>query len=162
MAEAGKSKIKSLFKKIRIEYLIVIALAIVALIIIFNAFSSKGGDQTATGDDVEKYVSDLEAKLGKCLSKVDGAGEVTVIISVASGREEVYAVEKITGDKGVTESPVVVGGKPIVVKENNPEITGVVIVADGAKNLSVKVNLLNACKVFLSIDESKIKVLSSK
>ena len=53
------------------------------------------------------------------------------------------------------------GGKPVVKMESFPEILGVVIVADGANNLTVKMDLLNACKVFLSIDESKIKVLST-
>ena len=54
-----------------------------------------------------------------------------------------------------------VGGKPFVIKESYPEIVGVVIVADGANNLSVKMSLLNAAQVFLSIDEQKIKVLSA-
>ena len=152
---------KDLFKKVKLEYLIVAALAVAALIIIPNAF--KTGDKEAnTDNDIAEYVATLEDKLERCLKTVNGVGNVNVIISVASGVEQVYATEVTKDASGkTTESPLIIGGKPIVKMESFPEIIGVVIVADGANNLTVKMNLLNACKVFLSIDESKIKVLST-
>lgn len=148
-------------KKIKTEYLIVIALAVVAFIIAFNFFF-KRAEPASIGNEIESYVSILEEKLETCLKKVNGAGKVSVIISVASGKEQVVATERKTDNFGnVTESPIMVGGKPFVVKESYPEIVGVVIVSDGAKNLNVKMSLLNAAQVFLSIDESKIKILSA-
>ena len=151
----------SKIKKIRLEYLVVIALAIVALFMVFNAFSDKKASPTSE-NEIERYVNGLEEKLENCLKKIDGAGDVKVIISVASGKEQIIATEKRTdGGGNVFEEPVMVGGKPFVVKESYPSIVGVVIVAEGANNLSVKMNVLSAAKVFLSIDESRIKVLSA-
>lgn len=148
-------------KKIKIEHLIVIALAIVAIIIAFNFFY-KRSETTSVENEIDRYVSVLEDKLETCLKKVSGAGNVSVIISVASGKEQVVATERKTDKEGgVVENPIMVGGKPFVIKESYPEIVGVVIVADGANNLSVKMSLLNAAQVFLSIDEQKIKVLSA-
>ena len=148
-------------KKIKIEYLVVVALALVALIITFNAFSSDNKD-VATVNEIDAYVDGLENKLEACLKKVSGAGDVKVIISVASGKSQVVATENTTDVYGnVTESPLMVNGKPFVIKENYPEIVGVVIVAQGANNLAVKMNLLSAAQTFLSIDEGKIKVLSA-
>ena len=153
--------VKGLIKKIKLEYLIVAALAVAALIILPNVFKTTE-KETAEGSDIAEYVSTLEDKLEKCLKTVHGVGKVNVIISVASGVEQVYATE-VTKDAGgkTTEAPLLIGGKPVVKMESFPEILGVVIVADGANNLTVKMDLLNACKVFLSIDESKIKVMST-
>ena len=152
-------KLRELLGKIKVEYLVVAALAIVAMVIALNAFPKN--EQTSKSDDISDYVSDLETKLEKCLKNVKGAGSVSVIISVASGVEQVFATEKITDSNGkTTELPVTVGGKTVVLKERFPEIVGVVVVCDGADKLSVIMDVVNACKVFLSVDESKIKVLS--
>ena len=150
----------SKIKKIKTEYFVVIALAIVALILVFNAFSSDK-KESECANEVDSYVCGLENKLGACLKKVKGAGDVKVIISVASGKEQVIATESKNGGDGVYLDPITVGGKPFVYKENYPMIVGVVIVADGADKLSVKMDLLSAARVFLDIDESKIKVLSA-
>lgn len=155
--------IKGVFKKIKIEYVIVVALAAIALIIVLNAFPESNGESASGGaSDVDAYVSNLESKLEKSLKQVKGAGKVTVIISVSTSAEQVYATERVVETSGNTvETPVLVSGKMVLLKEKYPEIMGVVVVAEGANSLSVKVDLINACKVFLSIDESKIKILSA-
>ncbi len=157
-----KEKVKKAVSKMKIEYLVVIALSVVALIIMLNAFSPSV--ETATASAIDEYVENLENKLKNCLSKVDGAGKVEVIISVESGMQTVFATETTYANSSqtTTNAPVIVSGKPIVLREEYPEIVGVVIVAEGAKNLAVKVDLLNACEVFLSIPEDKIRVLSMK
>ncbi len=139
-----------------------IALCIVAVIIFMGNFST--GESKSTQETVSSYVDNLETKLEKCLSKVRGAGKVEVIISVSSGMQTVFATEKTyQSSKGETvENPLIVNGKPLVTMESYPEISGVVIVAEGASNLSVKVDLLNACQTFLSISNEKIQILSMK
>ena len=57
---------------------------------------------------------------------------------------------------------VLVNGKPVVVTEGYPAITGVIIVAEGANNLSVKISLLSAARIFLNVGEEKIKILTRK
>lgn len=162
MADKKENKLSSFLKKIKTEYLILIALAIVAVIIFMGTFSS--GEAQSTQETVSTYVDNLERKLESCLSKVKGAGKVEVIISVSSGMQTVFATEKTyQSSKGETvEGPIIVNGKPIVTMEAYPEISGVVIVAEGAGNLSVKVDLLNACQTFLSISNEKIQILSMK
>ncbi|MBP5177299.1 MAG: hypothetical protein ILP02_01805 [Clostridia bacterium] len=146
-------------KKIKTEYLILIAVAIVAAIVFIN-LSGASNKTAETSDVVNEYVKNTEDKLKNCLSKVRGAGKVEVIISVGSSMRTVYATNAAAGDDN--GSPIIVNGKPVTVKQAYPEITGVVIVAEGADNLSVKVDLLNACETFLSITEDKIQVLSMK
>lgn len=147
-----KKSIKDLFKKIKVEYIAVAALAVVALILAGGGLFEKKQDDETT---VSAYVTELEKKMENCLSKVKGAGKVEVIVSVSSGLKSVFCLSS-------DNSLATINGKPVEVTRDYPEISGVVIVAEGANNLGVKVSLLSAAQVFLDIDESKIKVLSMK
>ncbi len=149
--------IKKFLSKIKIEYLIVIVLTVICLIFVFGGISS--GKKTESKSNIDEYVSSLENKLKKNLSLVSGAGKVSVIISVESGMETVLATVKTTEDNSIKEEPFTVGGKTVVITETYPKITGVVIVAEGANNLSVRVSLINAVSVFLNIESSKIQIL---
>ena len=69
------------------------------------------------------------------------------------------ATEKIINEDGsVTETPLLSGGEVVVLEEKNPEITGVLIVAEGADDLNVRFNLLEATASVLDIDQSIVKV----
>ncbi len=151
--EKEKKNLKDLFKKIKIEYIAVAALIVVVALIASSSFSFSKSDST-DAQNVSSYVTELEKKLSKSLSEVKGAGRVEVIISVESGFKSVY--------KESTNGLVLVNGKPVVVTEGYPAITGVIIVAEGANNLSVKISLLSAARIFLNVGEEKIKILTRK
>lgn len=152
--------IKSLLSKIKIEYLIVIVLAIICMCIIFGG--TKSEKQVSYSSEIDNYVANLENKLKSNLSMVSGAGKVSVIISVKSGMENVVATIKTDKENITTEEPLIIGGKPVVLSESFPKINGVVIVAQGANNLSVRIQLINATAVFLNIENEKIQVLPMK
>ncbi len=151
--EKEKKNLKDLFKKIKIEYIAVAALIVVVALIASSSFSFSKSDST-DAQNVSSYVTELEKKLSKSLSEVKGAGRVEVIISVESGFKSVY--------KESADGLVLVNGKPVVVTEDYPAITGVIIVAEGANNLSVKISLLSAARIFLNVGEEKIKILTRK
>lgn len=158
MLSLNKESIKEFVKKIKIEYLIVVALGIVA---IFIFASTKDGKSQPTS--VNSYVSDIENKLESCLSKVKGAGKVEVIVSVSGGMENVLATKNELSSGGkVVESPLIVNGKAVVVKEKYPEISGVIIVSQGANNLAVRMDILDAATCFLNIPSERIQILSMK
>lgn len=149
--------LKKFFSKVKIEYLIVIALAAICLIVVFGGITTS--NKSNEKSDIEDYVSNLEDKLQKNLSKVRDAGKVSVIISVDSKMETVLATVKKSDVDTVYEEPFTVGGKTVVLTETYPKVSGVIIVAEGADNLSVKLALMNATKVFLDIDSEKIQIL---
>ena len=154
-----KWSLKGLISKFKIEYLLILVFAVVLLIIFTGGSSNDDVKQVST---IDSYVEALEKKLSLALSKIDGAGKVSVVISVESGMQTVLATEKTT-ENGVTrEEPFTVGGKTVVIKETYPEITGVLIVAKGANNLSTKVAIINATAALLDIASDKIQVLPMK
>ena len=157
-------KIKEKTKKIKVEYLIVF-IAVIAIFIIFLSSFNTNTNSTASAD-VDKYISSLEKKLSTELSKIDGAGSVSVLISVKRGVTTEIATEKkiINNSDGITteEIPILVSGKPIILTEVYPEITGVIIIAKGAEDLKVRMSLLTAAQTFLAITSDKIEILTMR
>ncbi len=149
-------------KKIKFEYLLVIGLVIAVVAVALYTFNGKS-DEKNTESSCE-YLSVLERKLSETLSKIEGAGDVSVVITAKSGVTTEIAEDKKTtteGDKVTsTSSPVLVGGKPIILREIYPEIIGVVIVAKGGGNLTVKSALLDAATTALGVSCDKIQILN--
>ncbi len=145
--------------KLRWEYLLP-AILIVAIIAV--GFMTFGKKTTVVG--AEEYVEKLERKMASSLSKISGAGEVTVMISVDEGVGTIIAEDvKITEENGKTtksSSPVLVGGKPIVLGEKYPEIKGVVVVCKGAGNIRVKMAVLDAVTTMFGIPANKVQILA--
>lgn len=150
-------------KKLRI--CIIAFLIVIVFVILFCNFKSDNKTEYGS-DETASYVKDLESRLSDLLSSVEGAGKVKVAITVASGRETVLAMKKtetIT-DSGTerTEMPVTVNGKTVTIKELNPEITGVLIVARGAGDLRVLTRIQQATASLLDIDINRIEILTMK
>lgn len=152
-----KLNFKELLSKVKIEYLVVCALGILALFIFFSSFNQSSETKLQS---VDGYVGNLENKLTSTLSKVKGAGKVKVIISIESGMQTVYATATEKSDQIISQQPVIVNGKTLVLREEYPKVVGVVIVSQGANNLTCKMALLNATCVFLNVPESKVEILA--
>lgn len=154
----NKKSFKDLLKKVKPEYLMIAAAAIIVLILFGSSFVKT---QTEKDYNVNDYVDMLETKLSDRLSELDGAGKVNVIISVKSGMRSEIATEKQVGGIGdrTTETPVLISGKPLVLGEIYPEICGVIIMAKGAENVKVRLSLIIATQTFLDVSSDKIQVL---
>lgn len=165
MNEKNKNKfsLKELLKKIKPEYVLAVAAAIAVIALFASGLSQSSEQSQSEISTAEAYVDMLEGKLSAELSKIKGAGKVSVIISVERGiTSELAAETNASQDGEKTQSPIIVNGKPIVLGELYPEIRGVVIVAQGGDKLAVKMSILNAVKVFLDIDANKIEILTMK
>ena len=173
MSENSSKKsniITSFLEKIRtnkkIQYAVIGAMLIIVLLIFLFGFKVEEEQIVYTQDEITTYVTNLENKLSKTLSEVAGAGNVKVIITVESGKETVFAMKTTTkeGINGVESetSPIIINGKPVVVKELYPKIIGVLIVAKGANNISVMNRLQQATISLLDINLNQIEILTMK
>jgi len=170
---------KKLDTKKKIQYVAVLLLAIIILTIYFSSFKSGGGGTVPP--EASKAVSefdDLESRLEEILSKIDGAGKVDVMITYESTPEKVPALSvdkqiSSTTDIGEngnsttnienTQSNVVTvnggsGSDALVLKENTPKILGVIVIAEGADNITVKLDLLNAVETVLNVSPDRVDV----
>lgn len=144
----------------------------------------KAIDDTEVSASVTDERIETEKKIETLLSKIEGAGNVDVMITYISGKELVpaYDIKKTENDtqekdsgggtrntkESDEENKVVYeesqGGnkKPIILKEIQPSVKGVVVVADGAEDPVVKENLCKAVQVLLDVQIHKIQVLERK
>lgn len=169
-------KLKGLSAKKKTQYLAVIIIIAVILTIYFSTFldSTPQTEQPQSLAEVENTTELLEQKVKSALSKVDGAGKVEVVINFASTPELVPALaedvqtsssneeNKSSQTKSErTDIAAVQGGDTgaLIIKENQPEVRGVIVVAEGAGDIGVRVSLLNAVTTLLDVDPGQVEVL---
>ncbi|NMA95971.1 MAG: hypothetical protein GX974_08015 [Clostridiales bacterium] len=120
-----------------------------------------------------------EQRLAKILSGIKGAGKVDVMITYHSGKELVTAKNTVEtnviteeedsggGTRAVTQSDlnsqaVIMSGsdgtKPLIIKEVEPEIKGVIVIAQGAYDINVKLELLRAVQIALGVNPNQVEV----
>lgn len=177
--EKDKSKPVSKFafieklKKIKGIEWIIVAVACLVLFIIYYSSSLDKSDTASVGSSLSsssEYAKEVESKLCKVLSSVAGAGKVSVMLTLESGSEIIVAKTKeertntSSNSTSVTivESPVIVGKEPIILMEILPKIKGVIVVAQGANDVAVRLELLRAVQALIDIDSNKIEIFVGK
>ena len=56
---------------------------------------------------------------------------------------------------------VMLNGQPVVQEEIYPKIKGIVVVAQGAGNVAIKMNILSLIQTVIDVENSKINILES-
>lgn len=159
------SKIFLKIKENKLLSIVVLFSIIVVLIVTFMGYNKKTTelDQENT---INSYILNLEEKVKKALSSIEGAGKVDVVINIESGMETVLAMKTTTTEYGnkteIETSPIVINGKTVVIKEQFPQIKGVLIVVEGGNNISVISKISRATMSLLDIEANKIEILKMK
>lgn len=160
------SEKKGLFQKLKgvknIEIVIALVLAAIVLLVFFGNFGHNTTKENSSEYSFSEYVNGVENKIESVISQIDGAGVTEIVISFAGGiqQEYAYTTEKVTdGDKTTeTNTLVLVSGKPVLITEKFPEIQGIVIVADGAGDAAVRLEIIRAVQALLQVPNGKIEV----
>ncbi len=109
----------------------------------------------------------LEAKFSEALSQVDGAGAVTVVLSVYTGSRHIYAEDSQTSrderSQSLESETVKLArgsGKEeaLPVQELYPSFQGALIVAEGAKKSAVRLALMEATCALTGLGADKISI----
>ena len=137
-------------------------------------------EETETAAAAVSYERFLEQRLEDILSHVDGVGQVEVMIVLKSSEEKVWRVDRDTSysitqetdqnggsrrveSQAVTENTILSGqtGKeePLLAEEMKPEISGVIISAEGGKSPQVQAEISAAVEALFDVPSHKIKVL---
>ena len=182
------SRFGKLDVKKKIQYLAILLIIIVILVIYFSSGSlvSKKQENTApvaTQEAPDIGMTDsLEEKLAATLSQIEGAGDVEVMITYESTSEIVpaFSVDRqtttitdnrengtsTTNTENTQSEVVTVGGNggssALILKEISPKIRGVIVVAEGADDITVRLNLLNAVQTLLNVGPRQVDVYKMK
>ncbi|WMJ87648.1 stage III sporulation protein AG [Anaerocolumna sp. MB42-C2] len=138
-------------------------------------------DNTETDDETEVYINELENRLKKVLAKVEGIGDVDVMITLKGSKEKVIlkdgpytqeSMNEVDGEGGNRDSSniskedttvLVNGGNgesvPYVIQEKEPEVEGVVVIAEGGGNAKIMTEIMEAAQVLFNVPAHKVKVM---
>lgn len=178
--------------KKKIENLVVFVILLIITLIVINYVWNDGKKnntnnikeessykQLATNVNSVSTKTDLEQKLEDILSKIDGVGNVRVLITYSQS-SEVVAMYNETLKSSSTEEEDSSGGKrkvdetdstkeviytqenginvPVTQKVINPTIEGAIITAIGANNAIIKTNIIQAVEAVTGLPTHKIQV----
>ena len=120
-----------------------------------------------TGKREKPYEEQLEDRVKKLLSTVEGVGKVDVMI-VLSSSEETQEEDPDGGTRRAvsreqSETTVMTGSgtdiAPVVEKEIMPQIQGIVVSAQGGGNAVIKEEISAALEALFHVPRHKIRVL---
>lgn len=112
-------------------------------------------------------VAALEEKLAQTLSKVQGAGEVSVMLTVQNGPQKRLAEDRDPGEDGErTETVVLSKGssqqETVTVQEMFPRFQGAVLVCPGGDDPEVRLKLTEATAALTGLGSDKISISKGK
>lgn len=164
------------------RYLLAIVVCIGLLALIWPMGKSQPAKVAVPGSSsssVDQARKSMNEELESILSQVEGAGKVGVSITVSSNGSKNYASnskneiretseqDRNGGDRKIREENIssdiaVSGSSALLVEEKAPEILGVLVVAEGARDAAIKEQLTDATATLLNISPHQVRVVSRK
>ncbi|MBR5509266.1 MAG: stage III sporulation protein AG [Lachnospiraceae bacterium] len=110
------------------------------------------------------YESRMEQKLEELLGSVEGVGNVRVMLTFeGTGERKVEKDTSVTADSQQEETVYEEYGSsertPYVTSETNPQVEGVLVIAQGGGNSRIQKEIIEAAQALFGIEAHKIKIM---
>ena len=167
-AEVWKKRAAALLGQYKYVLLVVLAGAVLLLLPLLRGGSEA---EKRSADPEGPAGGDLEERLEGALSRIDGAGEVEVVLTVKSGPQQVLAqdVDTTVDDRGtqsaLTSVVVSHGGgeeEAVVVQQLSPQYQGALVVCSGGDDPQVRLRLVEAVAALTGLGADQISVCKGK
>ncbi|MBU5627185.1 stage III sporulation protein AG [Oscillibacter sp. MSJ-2] len=166
-----KDAVRSLWD--RYKYVVLVILAGVALLAWPSGSREKEGPAAAPATAEEPTLEQTEERMQSILSKISGAGNLTLMLTLDSTGEKALAQDTELSYSGATEAPedyqrrsetVVLsesgGGEgAIITKSTCPVYRGALVVCEGGANPEVKLALTQAVAALTGLSSDRITVV---
>ena len=171
----------------RSDWLILVLAGILILIIALPTDTKEKKQAEKSKENISKENNTMEAskdeierKLEDILEKIDGAGDVKVMITYQDSGTQGVEKDKNTSENSLEESDSTggvrstkeqqlqestvyeeadAGNTPFVSKELLPKVEGILIVASGGDNQKVKQNISEAVLALFQVEAHRIKIV---
>lgn len=146
-----------------------------------TGLTNNSSDKNENNSETKEYTEQLENRLKQILSKVNNIGNVEVMITLKSSKESVVLKDQPTENQTTKEQDSAGGTReststkqqdetvlispssgesiPYTIKEIEPEIEGVLVIAQGGGNATVASDVVDAVTVLFNVPAHKIKVM---
>lgn len=152
------------------KYAYVVIILILGLFLMTLPMNQETQVSPGPADSPEKK-TDLSEELEEILSQIQGAGEVRVLLTLASGPETVYQQKEdipAENDKGtIHREPVVItdtsrAQSGLIRMELGPEYLGAIVLCQGADSPAIRLSIVEAVSNATGLSTNRISVLKMK
>jgi len=164
-------KYAELLKKFKGKNLLYLLILIAVLLLLFSGGKVSENKKNEVVRKENDYYEETSERLENILSKIRGAGDVSVMFILENNGEVIPVFNNKTSSdvgnqKNETESTAVLYGQgsneqPYISQEKNPAVSGIIVVAEGADNENVKIEIFEAVRALLGVPANRIKVSAS-
>ena len=157
------------------KYKFVLLVLLAGLLLLLLPLPSGGGETAHAGEAEQAAtafsVDELEENLEATLSRIDGAGEVTVALTLRSGARQVLAQDVTVSDRegssGEERTTVVISGgsgreEAVALQELAPQFQGAVVVCPGGDDPTVRLKLAEAVADLTGLGADRISICKGK
>ncbi|MCD7785206.1 MAG: hypothetical protein LUH18_06455 [Oscillospiraceae bacterium] len=142
-----------------------VAVLSVILILALNGFESDNEvseDLETIPDMSSKYAEELRLQLEEIISKIDGVGDVTVMLTIESSASYVYTTDIDKDELETKTETVIIGNKEALIERiDNPQVSGVLVVCTGGDRAVIQEQVIKAVSTVLDIPSNKVYVAKS-
>lgn len=139
------------------------------------------GEEVSGNVNLQQYTDELEKRTAEILCQIEGAGDVSVMITLKSGNRKIIekdesdirqsvSEEDDSGNRRETEDNTDEetsiyrqnadgSSEPYVTTELCPEIEGVAVIAEGGGNAVVRQEITEAVQALFDVEAHKIKIM---
>ena len=143
------------------KYRFVVLILLIGLALMLIPFGDSPEEEVSQASQITQ--PDITQELCQILSRIEGAGEVSVMLSIHSSTTTVYQ----TDDSSDRQDTVIITDENrsqngLVQQVIYPKYRGAIIVCQGADNLQVRLNIMEAVSRITGLGMDKISVLKMK
>lgn len=150
----------------------------------FKGDSIANTNQTSNTYNEKSYEEILENRLENSLSLIEGVGKVKVMLTISNGKEIMVAKNSTSDEsktkesdagggsrelssKKIDEKTIIIssaneGERALVLKELEPKIEGIIVIAEGGNDIIIKDALTKSIQSVLNVEAHKISILKMK
>lgn len=165
-----QGKITGFIKKYRYVIIVLVIGIVFMLLPEIGTDPDKSAHEEIASDEPLSEPS-INERLAEILSKISGAGDVQVLLTVSAGEETVYQTDdniSITEDTNTTQVDTVVvtdadrNQTGLIRQVNPPAYLGAIVVCQGADSPAVRLAIVDAVSKVTGLGADRISVLKMK
>lgn len=152
------------------KYKAALVVLLAGILLLLSSRNTAPSTQAADATQTDSFdLATFEQELNQQLAAIEGAGRVSLMLSLDTTEEAVYAVnvrQSATPNSSSSyESNVTIrsdgsyGEVPVTVKNKMPAFRGAVVLCDGADNAMVRLAITQAVSTVCGIGSDKVTVL---
>lgn len=159
----------------RYKFVLLVVLAGAILLLLPSTHAGEAAQARAEPEDGQDdlfAVETLERRLEQALSKIDGAGEVEVVLTLKSSARQILAQDsrsssRETGDAETQIDTVVVSRgsgeeQTVALQQVSPEYQGALVVCSGGGDPAVQLRIVESVSALTGLGADRISVCKGK